>query len=223
MCDSVLCAYLLLNDNVTIVSLIQQESFAKTVPLLVHVCVCLCVQIHLSSNSAFSTFSPQTAGLILQRTNTLINPVTFAKTSKQLTISKLEFPGMAMSQRLNKMLLKRPRGRPSRLSNSMQSFQPSFGAHDNGRAVAIGGGNEGSMAGGYDGIPPNSSTPLLASDPSASAFEMNWMVNTGTSVDGRNLAETNNSLSFERTATSPSGRYPGEMGLFERMKRGKSS
>lgn len=133
---------------------------------------------------------------------------------------------MMMSQMMNRMLLKRSRGRPRKEHDDMDSTTTtqsgSYAMRGGpGGSGGYGSGGPGRDLGGYEGIPSSSSTPLLATDPSASAFEMNWMNNTGTSaVDGTKQTGTNNSFGRDSTTTR-GGRFLGDSGLFGRMKQGK--
>lgn len=138
-----------------------------------------------------------------------------------------------MSQMMNRMLLKRSRGRPrkdhgdldgssiSTTSTAQNSSHHTMRGGPGGGSGGYGSGGPGRDLGGYEGIPSSASTPLLATDPSASAFEMNWMVNAGTSaVDGTRLTGTNNLFGRDST-TSRGGRFLGDSGLFGRIKQGK--
>lgn len=142
----------------------------------------------------------------------------------------LEFPGMMMSQMMNRMLLKRSRGRPRKdrdefgVGSTPTGMAIQSGSHMRGNQGGFGSSGPARELGGYDGIPSSSSTPLLATDPSASAFEMNWMANAGSSdMDRTKLMSTNNSYGHDSTvATTRGGRYFGDSGLFGRHKQGKS-
>ncbi|XP_053696319.1 transcription initiation factor TFIID subunit 1 isoform X2 [Sabethes cyaneus] len=144
-----------------------------------------------------------------------------------------EFPGMAMSSMMNMMLLKRSRGRPRKEGFGVYGLddEPLRLGPLSQRAIGPSGSviglSEGGVA-GFGGIPPNASAPLLASDPSASAFEMNWMVNTGTSVYGSNLVtpstDTNRPVLFEekfgpQPIPTSGGGFLGHSRGFGRMKR----
>lgn len=140
-----------------------------------------------------------------------------------------EFPGMMMSQRMNRMLLKRSRGRPRKdrddFGGAPMSTTVQSGVHMRGNPGGNSGfGSSGPVRelGGYEGIPSSSSTPLLATDPSASAFEMNWMANAGSSeMDRTKLMSTNNPFGHDSTvATTRGGRFFGDSGLFGRHKQG---
>lgn len=140
----------------------------------------------------------------------------------------LEFPGMMMSQMMNRMLLKRSRGRPRKEYDDMDPATIAQSGNHNMRGAlggpgGYGSGGPGRDLSGYDGIPSSSSTPLMSTDPSASAFEMNWMVNAGTSaVDGTRLTGTNNSFGrYSSTTTTRGGRFLGNSGLFGRIKQGE--
>lgn len=128
------------------------------------------------------------------------------------------------------MLLKRSRGRPRKdrddFGGAPMSTTVQSGVHMRGNPGGNSGfGSSGPVRelGGYEGIPSSSSTPLLATDPSASAFEMNWMANAGSSeMDRTKLMSTNNPFGHDSTvATTRGGRFFGDSGLFGRHKQGK--
>lgn len=111
-----------------------------------------------------------------------------------------------MSHAMNMMLLKRSRGRPRK-----DGFDDHHHHHHSVGRV----GSDGV------GIPMSASTPSLASDPSASAFEMNW---TSAYDGGNRLTDTNNPFDerYGHNSTVGGGfNLPGESGLFGRVKRGK--
>ncbi|XP_001845437.2 transcription initiation factor TFIID subunit 1 isoform X1 [Culex quinquefasciatus] len=117
-----------------------------------------------------------------------------------------EFPGSTMSHAMNMMLLKRSRGRPRK-----DGFDDHHHHHHSVGRV----GSDGV------GIPMSASTPSLASDPSASAFEMNW---TSAYDGGNRLTDTNNPFDerYGHNSTVGGGfNLPGESGLFGRVKRGR--
>ncbi|XP_058813451.1 transcription initiation factor TFIID subunit 1 isoform X2 [Topomyia yanbarensis] len=181
-----------------------------------------------SSSASMNSSRPGPSGLMKPNLG-----VKKARGRPKKMLHEEEYPGMMMSHMMN-MELKRARSRPRK---------ESFGVygHDDNRLTGIAGvglagigiGNTiGGLPAGIDrmvGIPSSASTPLLASDPSASAFEMNWMVNTGTSVYGSKLTtatDTNPLYRYEQTTSqgtsSVGGGFMREVGLFERSKRDRS-
>lgn len=106
-----------------------------------------------------------------------------------------------MSHAMNMMLLKRSRGRPRK-----------EGGYDDHHHLNSSVGRVGFEGGAAVGIPMSASTPSLATDPSASAFEMNW---TSAYSDGKRLTDTNPPFD-ERYGnnTVGGGNFPGYSGLF---------
>uniref|UniRef100_A0A1Q3F465 Transcription initiation factor TFIID subunit n=1 Tax=Culex tarsalis TaxID=7177 RepID=A0A1Q3F465_CULTA len=132
-----------------------------------------------------------------------------------------EFPGSTMSHAMNMMLLKRSRGRPRKEGFEGGGYDDHHHHHQLHHSSSHGGrvGSDGGA--GVGGIPMSASTPSLATDPSASAFEMNW---TSAYDDGGNrLTDTNTPFDerYGNNNTVGGGNFPGYSGLFGRTKRGR--
>ncbi|XP_058465400.1 transcription initiation factor TFIID subunit 1 isoform X2 [Malaya genurostris] len=179
-----------------------------------------------SSSASMNSSRPGPSGLMRP---------TFGKKSRgrpKKLLHDEEYPRGLMShmKRMN-MLFRRARGRPrkgiyghedGRHTDIIGLGQPGIGINSISRGLPPG-------EAGMEGIPSSASTPLLASDPSASAFEMNWMTHAGSSVYGNKLTantDTNQMLRFEQfdvtgrgMSSSVGGSFIREAGFFGRLKR----